>query len=73
MDFVFLIFSILATDSDISVKKKCLGTSWMGWGPVDWVGMVLPEAKLEKNAPRFLKFFDLSDYIEQLSYIVWAS
>ena len=26
-------------------KKQCLGTSWMGWGPVDWVGRVLPEAK----------------------------
>ena len=34
----------------------------MGWGPVDWMGRVLQEAKFEeKNAPRFLKFFHLSD------------
>ena len=33
----------------------------MGWGPVEWVWRVLPEAKFEKNAPRFLKFLDLSD------------
>ena len=29
----------------------------MGWGPVDWVGRVLPKAKFEKNAPCFLFFF----------------
>ena len=31
-------------------KKQCLGTSWMGWGPVDWVRRVLPEAKFEKKS-----------------------
>ena len=35
--------------------KTYQGTSWMGWGPVDWVGRVLPEAKFEEqNAPIFL-------------------
>ena len=29
----------------------------MGWGPVDWVGRVLPEAKFKKkNAPCFSIF-----------------
>ena len=28
----------------------------MGWGPVDWVGWVLPEAKLEKECTLFLNF-----------------
>ena len=47
--FSFLIFLIWATDTEISVKKQCLATGWMSWGPVDWVGRVLPEAKLENN------------------------
>ena len=39
-------------------KKRCLWTSWIGWGPVDWVGRVLPEAKFEeKNAPCFFVFW----------------
>ena len=38
-------------------KKRCLGTSWMGWGPVDWVGMVLPEAKLENKTTLFFEIF----------------
>ena len=29
----------------------------MGWGPVDWVGRVFPEAKFEKNGLCFLIFF----------------
>ena len=34
----------------------------MGWGPVEWVGRVLPKANFKKkNAPRFLIFLDLSD------------
>ena len=35
----------------------------MGWGPVEWVGRVIPEAKFEeeKNASRFLNFSDLSN------------
>ena len=34
----------------------------MGWGPVDWVGRVLPEAKLKKmNGLCFLNLFDLSE------------
>ena len=35
----------------------------MGWGPIEWVGRVLPEAKFEeeKNAPRFLNYLDLSN------------
>ena len=35
----------------------------MGWGPVDWVGRVLPEAKFEeeKMHPVFFNLFDLSD------------
>ena len=38
-------------------KKRCLGTSWMGWGPVDWVGRVLPEAKFENKCTLFFEFF----------------
>ena len=34
-------FFIWATDTEISVKNGA-------WGPVDWVGRVLPEAKLKK-------------------------
>ena len=30
-----------------------LGTSWLGWGPVDWVGRVLPEPKFEKKCTSF--------------------
>ena len=60
MQHVFWIFGIWATDTEISVKRY-LGTSWMGWGQVDWVGRVLPEAKFQKNAPRFFNFFYLSD------------
>ena len=33
----------------------------MGWGPVDWVGRVLPEAKFEKKCTLFFYFFYLSD------------
>ena len=33
----------------------------MGWGPVDWVGRVLPEAKFENKWTLFFEFFDLSD------------
>ena len=29
----------------------------MGWGPVEWVGMVLPEAKFEKKCTSFFDFF----------------
>ena len=29
----------------------------MGWGPVDWVGMVLPEAKLENKTTLFFEIF----------------
>jgi len=57
MYFVFWIFFIWATDTEISVKKQCLGTSWMGWGPVDWVGRVLPEAKFENKWTLFFYFF----------------
>ena len=28
----------------------------MGWGPVDWVGMVLPEAKFENKWTLFYNF-----------------
>ena len=33
----------------------------MGWGPFDWVGRVLPEAKFENKWTLFFEFFDLSD------------
>ena len=29
----------------------------MGWGPVEWVGMVLPEAKFEKKCTSFFEIF----------------
>ena len=29
----------------------------MGWGPVDWVGRVLPEAKFKKKCTLFFYFF----------------
>ena len=29
----------------------------MGWGPVDWVGRVHPEAKFEKKCTSFFEFF----------------
>ena len=29
----------------------------MGWGPVDWVGRVLPEAKFEKKCTSFFEIF----------------
>ena len=29
----------------------------MGWGPVDWVGRVLPEAKFENKWTLFFDFF----------------
>ena len=38
----------------------------MGWGPVDWVGRVLPEAKLKRNAPCFFNFLDLSDQFRDI-------
>ena len=33
----------------------------MGWGSVDWVGRVLPEAKFENEWTLFFELFDLSD------------
>ena len=33
----------------------------MGWGQVDWVGRVLPEAKFENRTTLFFEFFYLSD------------
>ena len=41
----------------------------MGWGPVDWVGRVLPEAKFEKNAPCVFDFFYLSDRYWDICYV----
>ena len=41
----------------------------MGWGPVDWVGIVLPEAKLKRNVPCFLNFLDLSDQFRDICKI----
>ena len=38
-------------------KKRCLGTSWMGSGPVDWVGRFLPKAKFQKRCTSFFEFF----------------
>ena len=32
-------------------------TSWMGWGPVDWVGGVHPEPKFENKWTLFFEFF----------------
>ena len=29
----------------------------MGWGPIEWVGRVLPEAKFEKKCTSFFEFF----------------
>jgi len=29
----------------------------MGWGPVDWVGRVLPEAKFENKCTSFFEIF----------------
>ena len=29
----------------------------MGWGPVEWVGRVLPEAEFEKKMTSFFEFF----------------
>ena len=29
----------------------------MGWGPVDWVGRVLPEPKFENKCTSFFEFF----------------
>ena len=38
-------------------KKRYLGTSWMGWGPVDWVERVLPEAKLKNTTTLLFEIF----------------
>ena len=38
-------------------KKTVFGTSWMGWGPVDWVGRLLPEAKFKIKCTSFFEFF----------------
>ena len=57
MHLVFWNFWIWATVVEISVKKQGLGTSWMGWGPVDWVGRVLPEPKFEKKCTSFFEIF----------------
>ena len=29
----------------------------MGWGPIEWVGRVLPEAKFEKKCTSFFEIF----------------
>ena len=62
----FLNFLIWATDTDISEEKKKgfwdqlngLGTSWMGWGPVDWSSQK-QNSKIDGLC--FLNFFYLSD------------
>ena len=54
----FWFFLILAANTEISVRNT-FGTSWMGWGPVDWVRKVLQEAKL--NGYCILIFFWATD------------
>ena len=56
MVFVFWFFDLSDHYWDIC-KKWCLGTIWMGWGPVDWVGRVLPEAKFKIKCTSFFEFF----------------
>ena len=53
----FFIFFYLSDRYRDICKKLCLGTSWMGWGPVDWVNMVLPEAKLKNKTTLFFEIF----------------
>ena len=58
MHLVFLIFFHLSDRYwDFCKKKQFLGTSWMGWGPVDWMKKVLPEAKLKIKWILFFYFF----------------
>ena len=38
----------------------------MGWGPVEWGGRGIPEAKFEKNAPCFFIFLDLSNRYQDI-------
>ena len=57
LHLVFWNFWIWATVVEISVKKQGLGTSWMGWGPVDWVGRVLPKPKFKKKCTSFFDIF----------------
>ena len=40
-----------------TLKNTLYATSWMGWGSVDWVGRVLPEAKFENKWTSFFKSF----------------
>ena len=35
----------------------------MGWGPVDWVGRVLPEANLKNKWTLFFEFFALIKHL----------
>ena len=50
-------------------RKHCLGTSWMGWRPVEWVGDQLTgwvkscqEQNLKINGHCFFDFFYFSDW-----------
>ena len=57
MDLVFQFFLDLSERYWDICKKQFLGTSWMGWRPVDWVGRVLPEAKFVNKWTLFFSFF----------------
>ena len=54
----FLNFFDLSDQYRDICKKRCLGTSWMGWGPVDWSSQ---NQNSKINGLSFLNFFDLSD------------
>ena len=46
---------------DRNLKIENVAKNLIRWGPVDWVGRVLLEAKLENKWTLFFGFFDLSD------------
>ena len=46
---------------DRNLKIENVAKNLIRWGPVDWVGRVLPEAKFENKTTLFFEFFYLSD------------
>ena len=65
--YCFLIFFYLSHQYWDICRKHCLGTSWMGWRPVEWVGDQLTEwvkSCQEQNLKINGHFFDFFYFID---------
>ena len=45
----------------------------MGWGPVDWVGMVLPEANIEEKSTSVFEILTVTEVSVEISFTLSSS